>query len=345
MVKRLVPVIGTVAVTTLGALAVSPSSSDAAGATVVPGSGERGPLGFQFTAVFTPSGAIHGHARINIEGDVTSGRVTCGSVDGGQAVFGGTTRDGVDFVLAVNDEPDRIIFGTGRPDCDTTGFGDPASLPLSSGEIRFVGSGRSSNGACGLLAQGIIDQSNEVTEGSSEACGAPPLPGASPLQGFTPERGGLSGVDLLLRAGGQFPAAGSDVEVRIKSSPPSWDVITNGSTHVAGPLAPGQQVIVHVRFPHPAPVHPGRLYFVEWVGGGPSSVLSWMKSTADPYPDGQLFQACTEGTPAPVRRRRGRCGLRHLRRSPASAVGSLGVCLSAAVSTKLLCLPLQPMRG
>jgi hypothetical protein len=35
----------------------------------------------------------------------------------------------------VSDRPDGMIIGTGRPDCDTTGFGDPAGLPITDGDI------------------------------------------------------------------------------------------------------------------------------------------------------------------------------------------------------------------
>jgi hypothetical protein len=65
-------------------------------------------------------------------------RIRCGSFHGNIAVVGGTSDIGVDFVLMVTDDPDGIIVGTFRPNCDTTGFGDPASLPLSSGFIKVI---------------------------------------------------------------------------------------------------------------------------------------------------------------------------------------------------------------
>ncbi len=154
-------------------------------------------------------------------------------------------------------------------------------------------------GASELFAHGVVDQSNSASN-SSKACGSPPIAGASLLQGFTPTKGGLSGVELLLSAGGLFPAAGTDVEVRIRTGPPSWEVISTRSARVTGPRNAGEQIRVHVDLARPAAVRPHQLHFIEWVGGGPGSILSWKISTENPYFGGSLFQACTGGIPAPT---------------------------------------------
>jgi hypothetical protein len=125
-------------VAVLALFIATPSLSDAAGADVVIGHGERGIVEFSFTGVFTPSGVVKGWARVETPTLSLTGKIACGSVAGNRAILGGRSDTGVDFVLMVSDGPDGIIFGTGRPNCDTTGFGDPASLPLSTGNIRVI---------------------------------------------------------------------------------------------------------------------------------------------------------------------------------------------------------------
>ena len=70
---------------------------------------------------------------------VIEGPVTCAWIDRNIGVFGG--RDDAtasDFTVMVSDRPDGMIIGTGRFACDTTGFGDPASLPISDGDILIA---------------------------------------------------------------------------------------------------------------------------------------------------------------------------------------------------------------
>lgn len=119
-----------------------------AGATVTPGfnstecpdvafgRGQRPNVDFAFDAVLGASGAVDGRASVDVGGLSFAGDIDCGSVSGDLAILGGTSDSGaVEFVLMVSDDPDGIIVGTGRPNCDTTGFGNPASLPLSNGNI------------------------------------------------------------------------------------------------------------------------------------------------------------------------------------------------------------------
>ena len=77
-------------------------------------------------------------------GVLIRGDVDCGWVAGTIGVLGGLI-DGADpdspdsyFTVMVSDGPDGLIIGTGRPDCGTTGFGVPGSLPISSGEIVVI---------------------------------------------------------------------------------------------------------------------------------------------------------------------------------------------------------------
>ena len=120
-------------------LVYSPFVAGAAGADTIQGKGERDTTSFNFTAVITPAGDAHGHFKAVLSGTSISGKITCGSVVGNVGVFGGQMADTEDdFTIMVNDEPDGIIIGTGRPNCDTSGFGDPGTLPITAGTIRVV---------------------------------------------------------------------------------------------------------------------------------------------------------------------------------------------------------------
>jgi hypothetical protein len=119
------------------------AGSSAAGRVGVNGDGTRGTATFSFSVVLK-AGAVSGPFSFdNGLGTSYSGNATCGSVSGNIAIFGGTATDNsgrtTDAVFEVSDNPDGLIFGTGRPACDTTGFGDPTSLPITSGSIRITG--------------------------------------------------------------------------------------------------------------------------------------------------------------------------------------------------------------
>ncbi len=87
---------------------------------------EGGAHGVFDGSVADPSGPNH-----------VTGAVTCARIDGNTGVFGGRA-DWTDFVVMVSDRPNGMIIGTGRPDCDTTGFGDPASSPTTDGDIHVI---------------------------------------------------------------------------------------------------------------------------------------------------------------------------------------------------------------
>jgi hypothetical protein len=66
-----------------------------------------------------------------------TGPVTCAWIEGNIGVLGGRA-DWTDFVVMVSDRPNGMIIGTGRPGCDITGFGDPASSPTTDGDIHVI---------------------------------------------------------------------------------------------------------------------------------------------------------------------------------------------------------------
>ena len=116
-------------------------------ADMITGNGRRESVAFEFHVVLTPSGKVVGRFDSNLMSNIgvlIRGDVDCGWVTGNIGVLGGL-MDGADpdsidsyFTVMVSDGPDGIIIGTGRPDCGTTGFGAPGSLPISSGEIVVI---------------------------------------------------------------------------------------------------------------------------------------------------------------------------------------------------------------
>ena len=133
-------VVSTCAAFTLAALmsGINPTLSAAMGADTIIGSGKRGAVEFRFHVVVTPAGNAEGeYYEVNPGVATFRGRVDCGWVSGNIGVFGGVI-DGTDdtFTIMVSDDPDGIIIGTGRPNCDTSGFG--VLIPITEGEITVV---------------------------------------------------------------------------------------------------------------------------------------------------------------------------------------------------------------
>ncbi len=108
------------------------------------GRGWRGSIFFRFNAVVISNGQAAGWFNSNLidrTGVLVAGQISCGWVSGNVGVLGGLMA-GADpgspesfFTVMVSDGPDGIIIGTGRPHCDTTGFGVPGSLPITAGQI------------------------------------------------------------------------------------------------------------------------------------------------------------------------------------------------------------------
>jgi hypothetical protein len=121
--------------------------TSAAGRNSVRGEGTRDfPAGpsftFSFDIVMKGDHVTGSFSWDNGQGLSYNGTATCGSVNGNIAVFGGdvTSYDQTHHVVfEVSDKPDGMIVGDGATPCDTSAFGVPAGLPISTGFIRITG--------------------------------------------------------------------------------------------------------------------------------------------------------------------------------------------------------------
>jgi hypothetical protein len=133
------------------------------------------------------------------------------------------------------------------------------------------------------------DQANLVDTGSSMGCGTPPMGTGSLFQGFTPALVPLKHVMVRLRAGGDFPAAGTTSTLTIRAGFPRGTDVASASVIVAGPRATGELVDVRFPFPH-ATLTPGKLYVIGWsTPRGGDAVLSWMVAFGNTYPRGHAY--------------------------------------------------------
>jgi Bacterial Ig domain/Pentapeptide repeats (8 copies) len=141
------------------------------------------------------------------------------------------------------------------------------------------------------FGHGIPDQVNDpVPEGS--------LHGFPTCQSFVPTKTPLVAVDLRFVAGGSFPDTGFTTTVAIRP-PNGFDPnLGEASASIAGPLFPGQQVLVHFDFSPALTVAPGSTYLIEWESTSvPDTVMSWAASFENPYAPGS-FVNC-DGSPFP----------------------------------------------
>jgi hypothetical protein len=99
-------------------------------------------LPFLFAVSIDHSGVPHGRFSGSVPGAPPSaieGNATCASITGNIGVIGGLI-DGstVGFVVVVSDQPDGMIIGIGRDNCDTTGIGDPSTAPILEGRTHVI---------------------------------------------------------------------------------------------------------------------------------------------------------------------------------------------------------------
>jgi hypothetical protein len=142
-------------------------------------------------------------------------------------------------------------------------------------------------------AHGTIDQFNDPTTGLSFGCSDT---GSSLFQTFVATEPELSGLDLRLRAGGEFPDSGVVTTVRIRSGGPEGPVIASATATVLGPQGVGAQLVVHFDFRR-ARLTVGREHTIEWLSPAPPGkpadvVFTWMGRDDDPYRGGSAF-GCT----------------------------------------------------
>jgi hypothetical protein len=110
---------------------------------VMSGTGTADGYPFTFQVWIDHEDVAHGSFSGKVRGEsgpvLLEGPVSCAWIRGTTGVFGGrSTMTDTDFTIMVSDGPDGMIIGTDRPGCDTTGFGDPASLPISDGQIHVI---------------------------------------------------------------------------------------------------------------------------------------------------------------------------------------------------------------
>lgn len=138
---------------------------------------------------------------------------------------------------------------------------------------------------------GVLDQSNDPETGTSFGCFDT---GWSIYQSFTPTASPLVAVELRFRAGGDFPVAGVDTTVKIRSGSPVGTVLGTATAFVEGPQVVGTQLLVLFSFSPAITLTPGDTYVIEWLSPAPAGVnanpiLMWMGRTDDPYPGGNMF--------------------------------------------------------
>ncbi len=132
------------------------------------------------------------------------------------------------------------------------------------------------------------DQVSDVDTGTSSGCGTAPSV-RSLYQSFTPSAEPLAAVELRLRAGGAFPAAGTNTTIKIRSGAYNGAVLATSTAFVPGPLATTTQAVNFAISPALG-MTPGQAYVIEWLSGQVGDpVLTWMIADNNPYPRGEAF--------------------------------------------------------
>jgi hypothetical protein len=68
---------------------------------------------------------------------------------------------------------------------------------------------------------------------------------------------------------------------------------------VAGPLASGSSLDIHIDFERTVPARPGMLHYIQWFHAWPATELAWKGSDGDPYAGGKQFSWCAGAGPVP----------------------------------------------
>ena len=139
----------------------------------------------------------------------------------------------------------------------------------------------------GQVAAPVVDQENDPAASTSFGCGDT----LSLYQSFTPTQSSLARVQLRLRAGGDFPMAGVNTTIKIRSVSPTGSVLGTATTFVPGPVTAATQLLVDFDFDPPLTVTTEAIYVIEGVSLE-ASFLSWMGTSTNPYAGGTAFR-CT----------------------------------------------------
>jgi hypothetical protein len=187
-------------------------------------------------------------------------------------------------------------FGRGLAAGESGPFMPDITVPTAQQVAVQVGSGEVTFDATATLPLGFrLDQLNDPETGTSFGCGEL---GASLFQGFTPGLEPLAAVDLRLRVGGSFPAAGVTSTIKIRSGFAGYSM-GSATALIAGPRAVGEEVVVRFVFATPIVVPAGSPYLIEWLSpaaaGVPAgTILTWMGRDDDPYNGGNAY-GCDRG--------------------------------------------------
>jgi hypothetical protein len=95
-------------------------------------------VAFEFKIIESSSKLVKGDFFLDNPGYFTiEGTIDCIWTNGNIAVFGGIDEDTqIPFTVMVSDNPDGIVFGLNRPNCDISGFGVP--IPITDGNITVT---------------------------------------------------------------------------------------------------------------------------------------------------------------------------------------------------------------
>lgn len=221
-------------------------------------------------------------------------------LSGNRLVYTDSRNDNLDiylfeFIFEEEGEPDievsplKYNFGelkVGSSISTIVTISNVGDLDLTVSDIAFqVGSSNDFS----ITQLELLDQVNDFTTGISYGCG-----GAGHLyQSFIPSNSYLSAIDLLFRAGGEFPADGYHTTIKILYDNPNGELLGETTVFVPGPISGGTELMVHFAFSEPILLIPGETYIIEWITppeGG--IVLTWMGADTNPYPNGNAF-GCT----------------------------------------------------
>jgi hypothetical protein len=107
-------------------------------------------------------------------------------------------------------------------------------------------------------------------------------------QSFTPTRSLLTAVQIRLRVGGGFPAAGTNTSINIRSGSPAGPILGTSSVSIVGPQSTGRELLILFQFSAPISVTAGSSVVIEWPNS-PVNVLNWLGSDTNPYSGGTMF--------------------------------------------------------
>ena len=128
---------------------------------------------------------------------------------------------------------------------------------------------------------------NKASAGSSAGCG---VGGGSLYQSFLASHPRIESISLLLATGGSFPSTGYTTHLQLRDCFINGSLLSEAYVTVPGPILAGKQINVLFTLPHPVSIEVGRRCIIQWTTPPEGdSILTWMYSTGNTYPDGNAF--------------------------------------------------------